>query len=102
MAAWAYNVAMIPDLLPPRSPKPKKSSEPGATPRLAAAAESPAAAKPENTTETINGVQVQSGDPQFTLTWDTKADLDLHVLEPKGSEIYWQVRQWIGRRFVGC
>jgi hypothetical protein len=42
--------------------------------------------------ENINGVQVKVGDPQFTLIWDAKVDLDLHVLEPGGSHIYWEDR----------
>lgn len=42
--------------------------------------------------ENINGVAVKVGDPQFTLIWDSKADLDLHVLEPGGSEIFWEDR----------
>jgi len=25
----------------------------------------------------------------FTLSWDTEADLDLHVVDPGGTEIYW-------------
>jgi hypothetical protein len=33
---------------------------------------------------------VKVGDPQFTLLWDTDADLDLHVIEPGGKEIYWE------------
>lgn len=40
--------------------------------------------------ESIRGVEVKVGDPQFTLLWDTEADLDLHVIEPGGKEIYWQ------------
>jgi hypothetical protein len=40
--------------------------------------------------ETVRGVEVKVGDPQFTLIWDTDADLDLHVLEPGGKEIYWE------------
>jgi hypothetical protein len=45
--------------------------------------------------ETIRGVQVKVGDPQFTLIWDNDADLDLHVIEPgtkdgPGKEIYWE------------
>jgi len=46
--------------------------------------------------ETVRGVEVKVGDPQFTLIWDTDADLDLHVLEPpppgekEGKEIYWE------------
>jgi len=40
--------------------------------------------------ETVRGVEVKVGDPQFTLIWDTDADLDLHVQEPGGKEIYWE------------
>lgn len=29
------------------------------------------------------------GDLVVTLTWDTEADLDLHVVDPNGNEIYW-------------
>ena len=39
--------------------------------------------------ETIRGVKVKVGDPQFTLIWDTKSvDIDLHVLEPRGDHLY--------------
>ncbi len=37
--------------------------------------------------ETIQGVEVKVGDPQFTLIWDTDADLDLHVVEPGGAPL---------------
>jgi len=40
--------------------------------------------------EVIRGVAVKVGDPQFTLIWNTDADLDLHVIEPDGKEIYWE------------
>jgi hypothetical protein len=41
--------------------------------------------------EMIRGVSVKVGDPQFTLIWNTdQVDLDLHVLEPGGKEIYWE------------
>jgi hypothetical protein len=40
--------------------------------------------------ELVRGVPVKVGDPQFTLIWDTDADLDLHVIEPDGKEIYWE------------
>ena len=40
--------------------------------------------------ELVRGVSVKVGDPQFTLIWDTDADLDLHVIEPGGKEIYWE------------
>ncbi len=39
--------------------------------------------------EEVRGVKVKVGDPQFTLLWDSKADIDLHVVEPGGKEIYW-------------
>jgi hypothetical protein len=41
-------------------------------------------------TELVGGVGVKVGDPQFTLIWDTQADIDLHVLEPGGAEIFWE------------
>jgi hypothetical protein len=40
--------------------------------------------------ENIRGVAVKVGDPQFTLLWDTEVDLDLHVIEPGGKQIYWE------------
>jgi hypothetical protein len=41
--------------------------------------------------ESIRGVTVKVGDPQFTLIWNTDGvDLDLHVIEPGGQEIYWE------------
>jgi len=43
--------------------------------------------------ERVNGVDIKVGNPQFTLIWDSKADLDLHVKEPGGSEIYWEERK---------
>ncbi len=39
--------------------------------------------------ERVQGVDVKVGDPQFTLIWDSPADLDLHVIEPGGTEIDW-------------
>jgi hypothetical protein len=43
--------------------------------------------------EEVRGVKVQVGDPQFTLLWDSVADIDLHVIEPGGKEIYWNDRK---------
>src|SRR5262249_44895833 len=37
----------------------------------------------------VKGVDVKIGDPQFTLIWEGRADLDLHVIEPGGSHIFW-------------
>jgi hypothetical protein len=36
---------------------------------------------------------VGTGDVQVTVAWDTDADVDLHVVDPSGSEIYWAARQ---------
>jgi len=36
-----------------------------------------------------NGQRLGTGAVQVTLTWSTVADLDLHVLEPDGTEIYY-------------
>lgn len=46
----------------------------------------------EGVSERVQGVSVKIGDPQFTLIWDTDADLDLHVIEPGGAHIYWEYR----------
>ncbi|MDB5352836.1 MAG: hypothetical protein JWN86_4083 [Planctomycetota bacterium] len=43
--------------------------------------------------EKFNDVQVKVGSPQFTLVWDSRADLDLHVIEPGGAEIFWEKRK---------
>jgi hypothetical protein len=43
--------------------------------------------------EEVRGVKIQVGDPQFTLVWNSNADLDLHVFEPGGKEIYWNDRK---------
>jgi hypothetical protein len=46
--------------------------------------------------ERVNGVDIKVGNPQFTLIWDSKADLDIHVKEPGGSEIFWEQRNGTG------
>lgn len=46
----------------------------------------------DGVSESVRGVSVKIGDPQFTLIWDTDADLDLHVIEPGGAHIYWEFR----------
>jgi hypothetical protein len=40
-----------------------------------------------------NAIIVGSGDIQVTVAWDTDADVDLHVVDPGGEEIYWANRQ---------
>ena len=38
-------------------------------------------------------VQVGTGDVQVTLSWDTDSDVDLHVVDPNGDEVYFANRQ---------
>lgn len=37
----------------------------------------------------VQGVLVGTGDVQVGITWDTPTDVDLHVIEPSGEEIYY-------------
>jgi hypothetical protein len=41
------------------------------------------------TTSPVNVVRVGTGDVQVTLSWNTAADVDLHVVDPSGEEIYY-------------
>jgi len=36
----------------------------------------------------VSGVCIGSGSLRFTLTWDRNGDMDLHVMPPCGTEIY--------------
>ncbi|MDH3205946.1 MAG: hypothetical protein OEO79_05000 [Gemmatimonadota bacterium] len=38
---------------------------------------------------TVNAIEAAGGDIQVSVTWDTPADVDLHVVEPGGAEIYY-------------
>ncbi len=40
----------------------------------------------------VNVITVGTGDVQVNITWDSKADIDLHVVDPSGAEIYWAGR----------
>jgi len=48
----------------------------------------------ENRSEQVQSIDAALnygyGDVQITLTWTNGADLDLHVIDPSGEEIYWQ------------
>lgn len=44
-------------------------------------------------TAIINGVEVGTGDVRVTLTWNSRADVDLHVTDPFGEEIYFGNRE---------
>ena len=60
-------------------------------------------------------IELGQGDIQITLTWDTQTDVDLHVVEPSGEEIFfetniqeleasltWTIRRaWVRRIFSG-
>jgi len=41
------------------------------------------------TVTSTKAVSGQSGGVQVGLTWDTASDVDLHVVDPQGSEVYW-------------
>jgi hypothetical protein len=43
--------------------------------------------------KSYDAILVGSGDIQVTVSWDTGADVDLHVIDPSGFEIYWASRQ---------
>jgi len=40
-------------------------------------------------TMTISAIEAAGGDIQVSVTWNTEADVDLHVVEPGGAEIYY-------------
>lgn len=37
----------------------------------------------------VSVISVGTGDVQVNVTWDSKADVDLHVVDPSGAEVYW-------------
>jgi uncharacterized protein YfaP (DUF2135 family) len=37
----------------------------------------------------VTFVPVLSGDVQVSVAWDSPADVDLHLVEPGGAEVYW-------------
>ncbi|MGE0705700.1 MAG: YfaP family protein [Vicinamibacterales bacterium] len=53
-----------------------------------------AAASPDDVVGPFEGlpvsvIRVGTGDVQVTLSWDTDADVDLHVVAPNGAEVYY-------------
>jgi hypothetical protein len=40
----------------------------------------------------VSVIEVAGGDIQVSVTWNTIADVDLHVVEPNGTEIYYGTR----------
>lgn len=43
-------------------------------------------------TERLEQVGAQFGDPQFSLAWNNRNDLDLHVIDPLGNHIWYKQR----------
>lgn len=43
-------------------------------------------------TSPVSVIAVGTGDVQVNVTWDSPADVDLHVLDPLGEEVYWAHR----------
>jgi hypothetical protein len=48
--------------------------------------------------QVLVGVTVGTGDLQVTLTWNSTADMDLHVLEPDGTHVYFGRRNGVTAR----
>ncbi|MFN4034285.1 MAG: YfaP family protein [Fimbriimonadales bacterium] len=42
--------------------------------------------------ERLEQAGAQFGDPQFSLSWDNRNDLDLHVIDPQGNHIFFRQR----------
>jgi hypothetical protein len=40
----------------------------------------------------VHALVVGTGDVQVTVSWDTDADVDLHVVDPGANEIFWAAR----------
>jgi hypothetical protein len=41
------------------------------------------------------GPTIRVRDLEITLTWNTLADIDLHVIEPNGAHVYWERRNGV-------
>ena len=39
--------------------------------------------------EAVSVIEVGTGDIQVSVSWDTESDVDLHLIEPNGAEIYY-------------
>ena len=44
-------------------------------------------------TSGISVINVGTGEVQVNISWNSRADVDLHVIDPSGAEIYWAGRQ---------
>jgi hypothetical protein len=43
-------------------------------------------------TSPVSVIAVGTGDIQVNITWDSPADVDLHVVDPSNSEVYWAAK----------
>lgn len=68
------------------------AAPPGTTFSFSVAAVSASGAVGTPTTLAAAVRAVDAGELQITLSWDAPSDLDLHVVEPSGEEIYWNNR----------
>lgn len=39
--------------------------------------------------QAVEAVKVGTGDVQVSVSWDVDSDVDLHVVDPNGDEVYW-------------
>ena len=46
--------------------------------------------------QTVEALKVGTGEVQVSISWDVDSDVDLHVEDPNGDEVYWDST---GRRF---
>ncbi len=60
------------------------------------AAESPGAVVGPYESLSVSVIQVGTGDVQIALSWDADSDVDLHVVAPDGSEIYYANPRSVG------
>lgn len=47
----------------------------------------------------VKGTAIASGDVEITLWWDSRADIDLHLVEPDGTKVYYDAVYRQGRAF---
>lgn len=47
------------------------------------------------------GPTIRLRDLEVTLTWNTLADMDLHIIEPNGNHVYWERKNGITAFFDG-
>ena len=80
----------VPEEAPPPPPPPKRAERPEpASPQAAAPAAKPA---PSEIDRRLSREHAQRSETEISLTWGSKADLDLHVFCPTGERVYFDRR----------